>query len=1080
MAAARMHRDDPTGAWLPLSLVVLLLGSALLYAQVQPGRVPWPEAASPMPPAVTSSEEVVNVQVVGHQSIPLRKIVPHIQTRAGRPLDMELIEEDVRRLNRTRMFVSIKPLTQKVPGGRVVIFEVVERPILHSVKYVGNKKIGKKVLAREAGVKRGDALDPFTVKEGRRKIEDFYHSRGYTRAHVTIFEGDELNDRGAVYVINEGKKQRILWTQFEGNTIATDARLRTQIQSKPGILWIFKGEVDRKQIDEDVNRLKAYYSSLGFLGARIGRELDYNESQEWLVLTFVIDEGPRYKVRDVRFIGNERFSTEELAEETELKADEFFNQAKLNAGVARMKEKYGGLGYVFVDVKPDIRYLERGQLDLVYEIHEGDRYRVGRIEVAIRGEDIHPHTKITTVLNRMSLVPGDIVDIRELRASERRLRASGLFLAEPRKGAMPKIVVSPPDLSDEDVGLARRPNRRSNGGPAEGPQGRGQSPDEGAHRGRPVRPLILTVQGDCDPSGDWQREEEMARARARAQQAPPDGYRLVPTGGARAPRRGLLPSAFTQPALASTGGPSGRPYVTARAQSDSYDANGGQAVPSLTPNWHPMRPSSETQPDTAVRQPAYGPANTNSYPPAGTSSYGSSGAGAGTTPLSGAPAYAPSGPPAYTAPGTAPAPGQGGGAYVPNGSVPARAAPRVGNPAPLPVQPSPRADEPFFPSGVVDDAPVFSAGPRAGEPLRSLPLQAITEEARTGRIMLGVGVNSDAGLVGSLVIDEQNFDLFRLPRGWEDIRNGSALRGAGQRLRLEAVPGTQVQRYVATFTEPYLLDTQVSLGLSGFFYNRIYNEWSEQRVGGNVRFGYQFRPDLTGSFTFRGEKVGVYDPILEPAVLQTTVPDLYDALGDNALYGFRLGLAHDTRDSAFLPTQGHLISAGFEQVTGTWQYPRGDIDIRKYFTLHQRADLSGRHVLSLAVNFGITGEDTPIYDHYFAGGFSTLRGFDFRGASPRVAGIAVGGHMQLLGSIQYMFPVTPDDVIRLVAFCDAGTVEREYDIHRDNFRVAPGFGLRIMIPAMGPAPLAFDFAFPVRQAEGDIEEVFSFFIGMGR
>ena len=75
-----------------------------------------------------------------------------------------------------------------------------------------------------------------------------------------------------------------------------------------------------------------------------------------------------------------------------------------------------------------------------------------------------------------------------------------------------------------------------------------------------------------------------------------------------------------------------------------------------------------------------------------------------------------------------------------------------------------------------------------GEPLRDLDLLFQGEETQTGRIMLGVGVNSDAGLVGNIVLDEQNFDWSRWPTSWEDIRNGTAWRGAGEHFRIECRP----------------------------------------------------------------------------------------------------------------------------------------------------------------------------------------------------------------------------------------------------------------------------------------------------
>ncbi len=987
---------------------------------------------------------VAEVRVVGRQHVPWTKIAPLIRTRAGRPLDMELIEEDVRRLSRSGLFVSVKTWTQPTADGRVVIFELVERPILQYVKFVGNEKVRKKVLAEKAGIKPGDALDPFAVEEGRRKIEDYYRSHGFSNARVSIIEGNRPEDKGAIYLINEGKKQRILWTRFVGNTIATDARLRTQIHSKPGFLWLIRGQLDRKEIDEDLNRLKAYYASLGYFNAKIGRELEYNEEKNWIILTFVIDEGPRYKVRQVRFIGNQRFSDEELAETITLKSGQYFNQSQLQKDVAALQEKYGALGYVFADIKPDIRYLaEPGQADLVYEIKEGDRYRVGRIDVKIGSQEVSPHTKITTVLNRLSLAPGDVVDTRELRASERRLRASGLFLIDPVRNIQPKIVFSPPEISDEELQVAQPPQ----------PDVRGQGPEHSEQRNSGGR-----ESSDCSVLPRGQPDQ-------------------------------LIPPQLDQhgPSSQEETGADPAPPVQVRGQSPVWGEQGGQILPNL-PESRPLPGMDrfyQIGPQGASGVPS-GPAPPGPLPPAPGSSISAPGALA----------------PSHEAPATAPA-------EYPSAPV---------IPSPVPTQTSPwtpsagvgSEDWPTGPFGgffrrwigqgiLSRGIPPPAGGPGAPsggilggqgglfsglapgqelpeEPLRPLPLEVIAEESRTGRIMLGVGITSDAGVVGSVIVDEQNFDIFRFPHSWEEIRNGTAWRGAGQRFRLEAVPGTQVHRYLVSFTEPYFLDTEISTGVSGYFFKRIYRDWREERLGGTVRVGYQFRPDLITNFTFRGEKVTLFDPSVPAGI----VPDLDAALGTHELFGFRLGLAYDTRDSAFLPTEGHYIDFGVEEVIGSFQYPRGDVEIRKYFTLYQRPDGSGRHVLSLGVSFAVTGKDTPIYDHYFAGGFSTLRGFDYRGAGPHVAGVSVGGHMQLLASAQYMFPVTADDMLRLVLFCDAGTVEQDYTLRDENFRVALGFGLRVLVPAMGPAPLAFDFAWPVAKADGDVTEVFSFFIGIGR
>ena len=85
-----------------------------------------------------------------------------------------------------------------------------------------------------------------------------------------------------------------------------------------------------------------------------------------------------------------------------------------------------------------------------------------------------------------------------------------------------------------------------------------------------------------------------------------------------------------------------------------------------------------------------------------------------------------------------------------------------------------------------------------------------------------------------------------------------------------------------------------------------------------------------------------------------------------------------------------------------------------------------------------------------------------------------------LGTVEYRFPLTADDMLNGVVFVDYGTVEEKVELNPENYRVAPGFGLRIAIPAMGPAPIALDFAFPIASAALDRERVFSFFVGFGR
>ncbi|TVS18827.1 MAG: hypothetical protein EA424_10150 [Planctomycetaceae bacterium] len=527
------------------------------------------------------------------------------------------------------------------------------------------------------------------------------------------------------------------------------------------------------------------------------------------------------------------------------------------------------------------------------------------------------------------------------------------------------------------------------------------------------------------------------------------------------PTGGLLPSSVrtpdvppvTSPAAPATTSP-GAPAASSedsrviRGQSGSHyswagsgtqtssSTNSAQQLQNETPGSHQHTRQAMTASQAQYQPPATWPQS----PPAQPSAQPSTG-------LPPPPSYAPANP---------------SGAPIGSGMAPA-----LGSPQPLTGPPdfiSPMPGMPGYGQPYVNIDPTMTT-----------PVDVFVSETQTGRFMFGAGINSDAGVTGQIVIDERNFDITRVPTGWRDFVDGTAFRGAGQGFRIEAMPGSEVQRYLVSFTEPYLLNTPVSLNVSGFLFDRRYFDWNEQRLGGRLALGYRLTHDLSISGAIRAEEVQISRP-------RIAVPELDEVLGKNELYSGRVTLTHDTRDIPFFPSEGHLIEMSFEQAFGSFDYPRAELDYRKYFLVRERPDGSGRHTLGYTFQLGFSGTNTPLYENYFAGGYSTLRGFQFRGASPVSSGtdVRVGGTFRFLGSAEYVFPLTADDMLKGAFFVDYGTVEEEITLNASNFRVAPGFGLRVSVPALGPAPLAFDFAFPVAKADIDDTRVFSFFFGVGR
>jgi outer membrane protein assembly complex protein YaeT len=359
--------------------------------------------------------------------------------------------------------------------------------------------------------------------------------------------------------------------------------------------------------------------------------------------------------------------------------------------------------------------------------------------------------------------------------------------------------------------------------------------------------------------------------------------------------------------------------------------------------------------------------------------------------------------------------------------------------------------------------------PKGDSPFRDVLVTV--QESQTGSFLVGAGINSDAGITGSIVLNERNFDILNFPTSWEDIINGRGFRGGGQEMRLEAVPGTQFQRYTATWRDPRIFDTLYSLSLSGYYYERSYNEYNEDRYGGRWSVGRKLSDYWSASVTGRIEEVNVRDlPLDSP-------PEIRNYAGSHFLTGVGANVRRDSRDNFLRPTSGSVLDLSYEQVFGDYHYPLATAEFKEFFTTYERVDGTGRQVLAFRSQASWAGKDTPVYDRLYAGGFQSMRGFEFRGVGPFVGEYNVGGNFAFLNSVEYQIPIVPSDALYLVGFVDSGTVNR--DVSLANYRLTAGVGLRISMPQLlGPVPLALDFGFPLKQADGDKKQVFSFWIGM--
>ncbi|MBN2445285.1 MAG: outer membrane protein assembly factor BamA [Phycisphaerae bacterium] len=350
------------------------------------------------------------------------------------------------------------------------------------------------------------------------------------------------------------------------------------------------------------------------------------------------------------------------------------------------------------------------------------------------------------------------------------------------------------------------------------------------------------------------------------------------------------------------------------------------------------------------------------------------------------------------------------------------------------------------------------------------------EEADAILFLIGGGVSTDSGVLGSVMLENRNFDLFGFPRTAGEFFRGQAFRGAGQRLRFSAEPGTELTRFRIDFVEPYLLDKPLRLSTSLYLFQRGRDSYDEQRFGMTVGLGRRFESGPLKDWAVEGrvrlESVDIKD------VDALAAREIREAKDGGTLTSIKGSLVRDTTDSRFRPTRGYRFDLSWEQVGalgGDYTFGQPSAGITWYKTLH--TDIFERKsVLGLRGDVSYIVGDAPVFERYYAGGFGSMRGFEYRGISPRngIRDDAVGGDFITLVGAEYSFPLYGKS-LRGVTFLDMGTVEE--DLELTDWRASVGFGLRIDVDFFGPVPIVLDFGFPIAKNDDDETQVFNFSFG---
>jgi outer membrane protein insertion porin family len=334
-----------------------------------------------------------------------------------------------------------------------------------------------------------------------------------------------------------------------------------------------------------------------------------------------------------------------------------------------------------------------------------------------------------------------------------------------------------------------------------------------------------------------------------------------------------------------------------------------------------------------------------------------------------------------------------------------------------------------------------------------LNLDIKVEEAPTGSISFGVGYSTLYSVMGTVTVSDRN------------------LFGLGYNASATATIGTESAEYKLSFTDPYFLGYNYSVG--GDLYHRnitTFDTYSYKVTGGDIRVGKELTPVLRLDTMYKLESVNVYD------VTKDASDEIKDEEGTSVTSAISVTLTRDTRNDFYAPSRGSKNSISVANAGGPLGgdnfYYKFAGESTWYFPLPLNTVLVLRGMAGMIQGYG--GKEVPIYEKFFVGGWGTVRGYEYGWAGPRDESNDPQGATKMVAlNNELLFSLSKEVGLRGALFFDIG---KGFDNASDitPLKMGAGPGLRWFSPF---GPLAIDIGYNLNPKKGEKNNVIEFNVG---
>jgi outer membrane protein insertion porin family len=364
----------------------------------------------------------VSIRFVGSKTVDEARLRNLMLTKAGTVYRAENLDNDIKTLFESGLIDDVKFLAEAAGEGVRVIAQVQTRPAINGVGFVGNTIFSEQKLAKETKLKSGGTMSDAEILEARQNLEKYYQGHGYPDVIIS-HRTQETGQQGLadlIFVIDEGAKNEVRDIRFEGNSVFTTAELKKEMKTKEKgwFSWLTKsGRFESTTLDEDLDAVLDYYRSRGYLRVSSPgiRRDPVKDGRVDLVIE--ISEGDKYSVSGISFGEMSVFKSEELYPSMTLNGGDAYSSTKMREDIKTIRSFYGSRGYADAVVSPDIKDAGPNQVSIKYQITEGSRYRVGRVNIQGNSK-----TQDKVIRRELPLNPGDWFNTVELETTKARLK----------------------------------------------------------------------------------------------------------------------------------------------------------------------------------------------------------------------------------------------------------------------------------------------------------------------------------------------------------------------------------------------------------------------------------------------------------------------------------------------------------------------------------------------------------------------------------------------------------------------------------------------------------------------------------